>query len=934
MRDGSGEWGVGGDDERAAERPHPEPPTPLRSAFRERALAATYRLQLNGAFTLHDARGRVPYLHALGVSHLYCSPVLAARAGSTHGYDVADPTQVNPELGGDTAFAALAETAHAHGMGLVLDIVPNHMGTGPDNPYWDDLLRHGPRSKYARWFDVEWRAPTKRLANKVLLPVLGDSLDAVLERGELKLEVTGLGARVRYFDHHFPIDPTTLPPELELAQRDPSALPAAQEWSAGVEGRARLRALLERQHYALDFWRNASRDVNYRRFFDVNELIALKVEDAEVFAATHRTVLQFVADGLIDGLRIDHIDGLLEPRRYLERLRAAVDTRRPTCAGAARFPIVVEKILAPGETLPADWPVDGTTGYEFMTTLEDVFIDPSGYAVLESKYRGGRTDHEFHAVALESKRAVLRGSLNADVRRLAPMLASLARQAKWPARPIAAYAGAIVELLAALPVYRTYIDVERPEAEESDRAMLEYAFGEVRTRAVADAEGIAALERALLGTWRDADASVARARLTFVLRLQQLSGPAAAKGVEDTALYVYAPLASRNEVGGDPGVPLEGAVARLHTLLASHAEHTPRALNATNTHDTKRSADVRARLDALSEHAPSWERRLRLWRRRHRVLQTMARGRLAPTRTTDHFIYQALVGIWPIGVGATPVHENREILGHLRERLTAYIQKAVREAKVSTSWTDPDEEYERAVAAFIDGLLDPASPGRYLRDVAPLVAEVGATGMWNALARLTVHLASPGVPDVYQGDELWFHALVDPDNRRPVDWAMREERLESVRRACESGADGIPPREALRRWRDDVADGTLKLYLTTRILRLRRDVAGSVFAHGGYRAIAAEGLHAERVIAFRRGEGSEARIVLVPRLTAALGNDGGAPIGVRWGDTRLAGLDGGGVRGWRCLLSGIEVPVWDGVLQVGDALAELPVAILAPTKSS
>jgi (1->4)-alpha-D-glucan 1-alpha-D-glucosylmutase len=905
----------------------------------ERALTATYRLQLNGTFTLHDARERVPYLHALGVSHLYCSPVLAARAGSTHGYDVADPTQVNPELGGDAAFVALAEAAHAHGMGLVLDIVPNHMGTGPDNPYWDDLLRHGPRSKYARWFDVEWRASSRRLANKVLLPVLGDSLDAVLERGELTLEVTGLGARVRYFDHHFPIDPTTLPPELELAQRDPSALPAAREWIAGPEGRARLAALLERQHYALDFWRNASRDVNYRRFFDVNELIALKVEDAEVFAATHKTVLQFVADGLIDGLRIDHVDGLLEPRRYLERLRAAVDERRPARAGAARFPIVVEKILAPGETLPRDWPVDGTTGYEFMTTLEDAFIDPGGYAVLEARYRGTQHARGFHAVALEAKRAVLRGSLNADVRRIAPMLASLARQAGWPVRPIAAYAGAIVELVAALPVYRTYIDAERPDAEGSDRANLESAFAEVQARELADPEGVAALERVLLATWRDVDEGMARARLTFVLRLQQLSGPAAAKGVEDTALYVYAPLASRNEVGGDPGVPVAGAVARLHSLLAAHAERTPRALNATNTHDTKRSADVRSRLDALSEHAASWERRLRMWRRRHRALQTMVRGRLAPTRTTDHFIYQALVGIWPLDGSSVPVHENGVVLGALRERLTAYILKAVREAKVSTSWTDPDEEYERAVASFVAGLLDPASPGRYLRDVAPLVAEVGMTGMWNALARLVVHLTSPGVPDVYQGDELWFLALVDPDNRRPVDWATREARLESVCGACVSGVDGVPPLETLRRWRDDIADGTLKLYLTMRLLQLRRGDDGGALTRGGYCPIAAEGLHAERVIAFRRGEGLAARIVLVPRLTAALGSDAGAPIGgerggARWGDTRLAGIEGGGVTGWRCLLSGIEVPAWDGALLVGDALAELPVALLAPAKSA
>ena len=894
---------------------------------RTSALTATYRLQLNKDFTLHDARARVPYLHALGVSHLYCSPVLAARAGSTHGYDVADPTQVNPELGGDEAFVALARTAHDHGMGLVLDIVPNHMGIGADNPFWDDLLAHGPASRYARWFDVQWRAETRRLANKVHLPVLGDSLDAVLERGELALEVTGHGARVRYFDHHFPIDPATYPPEIELALRDPSALPAVREWGAGDEGRERMRALLEQQHYVLDFWRTASRDINYRRFFDVNELIALKVEDAEVFEATHKTVLQFVADGLVDGLRIDHIDGLLEPRRYLERLRAAVDERRPA-AGEARFPIVVEKILAPGETLPADWPVDGTTGYEFMTTLEDVFIDPTGYAQLESRYRGAPNAPDFHAVAYVSKRAVLRNALNADVRRVAPMLASLARQAKWETRPIAAYAGAIVELVAALPVYRTYMDGERPDAEGSDRTMLERAFGEARERGLADPAGLAALERALLGSWRDASSVVARARLAFVLRLQQITGPAAAKGVEDTALYVYAPLASRNEVGGDPGVPVEGAVDRLHALLAARAA-TPRALNATNTHDTKRSADVRSRLDALSEHTASWERRLRMWRRRHRELRRIVRGRLAPTRTTDHFIYQALLGIWPIGGGT--FHEDHAGLAELRERLIAYIQKAVREAKVSTNWTDPDAEYEWAVSSFIAALLDPSSPGRYLRDVAPLAAEVGATGMWNALARLVVHLTAPGVPDVYRGDELWFQALVDPDNRQPVDWDARAARLDEVRGAMDASREGTPPADVLRQWRDGIEDGRLKLYLTTRLLRLRRDDReGAAFSAGAYRPVAAEGAHAGHVVGFRRAEGATARVVLVPRLTTTLGE--GAPIGQRWGDTRLVGMGGEGVEGWRCLLSGVRVPVCNGTIEVGAALADLPVAVLAPTK--
>jgi (1->4)-alpha-D-glucan 1-alpha-D-glucosylmutase len=884
-----------------------------------RPLTATYRLQLNGGFTLYDARARVPYLAALGVSHLYLSPVLAARAGSTHGYNVADPTQVNPELGGEEAFVALAEAAHAHGMGLVLDVVPNHMGIGADNPFWDDLLMHGPASKYASWFDVEWRAPTRRLANRVLVPVLGDTLEAVLARGEVALEVTGSGVRVRYFDHHFPIDPATLPPELERAQREPSAPAAARAWSQGPEGRARLRALLDRQHYVLDHWRSASRDVNYRRFFDVNELICLRVENADVFAATHATVLRFVAGGLVDGLRIDHVDGLLEPRRYLERLRAAVDARRPP-APASRFPIVVEKILAPAETLPADWPVDGTTGYELMTTLEDVFIDPEGYALLEARYRAGRSISGFHDVALDAKRAVLRSTLNADVRRIAPMLAALAKRARWPQRPIAAYAGAIVETVAALPVYRTYIDAERPEATDSDRRMLERAFAEVRARDVADTEGTNALERALLGAWRDADPVLARARLTFVLRWQQLTGPAAAKGVEDTALYVYAPLASRNEVGGDPGVPVAGAVERLHALLASRA-HTPRALNATNTHDTKRSADVRARLDALSEHAPAWMRRLRLWRRRHRPLRRMVRGRLAPLRTTDNFIYQALVGVWPIGAGA--VVDDAPLLADLAERLTRYIEKAVREAKLRTSWTDPDAEYERAIEAFVAGLLDPASPARYLRDVAPLVAELAPTGMWNALARVVVHLTAPGVPDLYQGDELWFQALVDPDNRRPVDWTARESRLDVVRRACEAGEAGVPPLDLLRRWRDTPEDGTLKLYLTTRLLHLRAEDRAA-FA-GSYAPLGAAGAHAERVVAYRRGEGEGARIVLVPRLTAALGGD--APVGVRWGDTRITGVEG---MEWRCRLSGVAVPAWEGAIEASAAFAELPVAVLAP----
>jgi (1->4)-alpha-D-glucan 1-alpha-D-glucosylmutase len=883
------------------------------------ALTATYRLQLNPHFTLHDARARIPYLKALGISHVYCSPVLAARRGSTHGYDVADPTHVSDELGGNEAFVALAREAHAHDMGIVLDIVPNHMGIGPDNPYWDDLLERGPQSRYADWFDVEWRAPTRRLTGKVLLPVLGDSLEKVLGRDEITLEVSDQGVRVKYFDHHFPVDPSTLPEELELAMRDPWARDVVAEWTKGEAGRRHLRELLSRQHYELAFWRSAQRDLNYRRFFDVNELIALRVEREAVFEATHRTVLQFVTDGVVDGLRIDHIDGLLEPRRYLERLRGAVDRRRPATADGGRFPIVVEKILAASEALPREWPVDGTTGYEFMTALEDVFIDPAGYERLESRYRGRAATPDFHAVALDAKRRVLRGALNADVRRIAPMLGAVVRRAKWPQRTIAAYAGAIVELVSALPVYRTYMDAESPDAREEDRAVLAEAFTQVRERGRADAVATGALERTLLDRWRDAEPELARVRLAFVLRWQQLTGPAAAKGVEDTALYVYAPLASRNEVGGDPGVPVAGAVERLHARLAERAARHPRALNATNTHDTKRSADVRARLDALSENPAEWERHLWRWRRHHKELQTLVRGRIAPTKATDNFIYQALVGLWPVGSGVRATDDDAW-LGELKERVTTYIQKAVREAKVSTSWTDPDAEYEGAIEKFIAGLLDRPRNARFLHDVEQFVRAIEPQGRLNALARLVVHLTAPGVPDLYQGDELFFRALVDPDNRRPVDWKARERAL------AELESLGEPGSARLEEWLGRPEDDRLKLHVTRRLLHFRR--SRDIVREGGYHRVDVEGAMAAHVFAFQRAHRDEAMLVVVPRLTCGFGND--LPIREAWGDTVIRPSIRADAQAWRCELGGQVVQSRGGALALSELTSCLPVAVLTP----
>jgi (1->4)-alpha-D-glucan 1-alpha-D-glucosylmutase len=883
-----------------------------------RALTATCRLQLSAAFTLHDARARVSYLRRLGISHLYCSPVLAARHGSTHGYDVADPTQVSHELGGEEAFAALAREAHAHDMGIVLDIVPNHMGIGEDNPFWDDLLTHGKGSPFAEWFDVEWRAPTRRLAGKVLVPILGDELAKVLERDELAVEASDHGVRVRYFDQSVPLDPATLPPELELAMRDPSARPAVRNWAHGEVGHERLRALLARQHYELAFWRAAQRDVNYRRFFDVNELICLRVEREDVFEATHRKLLQLVADGLVDGLRVDHVDGLLEPRRYLERLRQATEARRPPAAGE-RFPIFVEKILAAGETLPVDWPVDGTTGYEIMTALDDVLIEPAGYSKIESSYRGVGGAPDFHAVAVGSKRRVLRSTLNADVRRIAPMLPALARQAGCPRLSIAAAAGAIVELVSVLTVYRTYMDAERPEATGRDRSVLTGAFAELRRRALADHAATDALERALLGEWRGAAEALARARLAFVLRWQQLTGPAAAKGVEDTALYAWAPLASRNEVGGDPGLPLAGAAERLQERLAERAAPGHRDLNATNTHDAKRSADVRARLDAISEHAVEWTRELTRWRRRNRGLHSLVRGRLVPPRKTDDFIYQALVGLWPTVAGVRAADDDAW-LNELHPRLVEYVRKAGREAKVGTSWTDPDAAYEQAVERFVVGMLDRAANAPFLHDVARFVATLSPQGKWNSCARIALHLTAPGVPDLYQGDELWFRALVDPDNRRPVDWTRREALLDSLHSMLAPGAEPDPAR--LAAWCAAPEDDMLKLYLTSRLLHLRRDDA-PLFAQGSCEMLRAEGEHVGNVVAFRRSHGRESVLTIVARYTRSLGAD--PPVGAAWGDTRLLI---GGSGSWSCRLGGQVVSTRAGSLRLSEALPILPVAVL------
>ena len=868
-----------------------------------RPLTATYRVQLNKSFTLRDAHAIVPYLDRLGISHLYCSPILAARPGSMHGYDVTDPTRVNPEIGTVDDLRALAQALHAREMGMVVDIVPNHMGIGRQNPYWEDVLTHGPQSRYAKWFDIDWGDDAAH--RKVVLPVLRDELDAVLGRHELTVDVRERTPRLCYFDNSWPLDPATMPHELELAKLDTTAVADPNVFFRGEEGggNQRFRALLDAQHYRLTSWRHGGgpAEINYRRFFDVNDLAALRQEDPDVFVETHAFILSLVEEGTIDGLRVDHVDGLLDPLGYLTRLRAEVQKRFEVLGsrfevGSAPsnlkpqtsnlFPIFVEKILSPGEQLRANWPVQGTTGYEFLNDLEDVFLDPAGYAEIEGGYRRSRrlTSGDFADVAHQGKVKILTGALRPDVTRLARSLSALLA-GKGSSGESADLERGIVEYIAALPVYRTYVDGRGP-VHPDDVAVVERALATARRRlGDAPAMGIVQLVAdVVLG--RDTPGHVLPpmpARLPFIQRLQQTSGPATAKGVEDTALYVYVPLASRNEVGGAPDRPLDDAVGRFHRANAARAHCWPSALTTTNTHDTKRSADLRARLDVLTECAPLWHRDVARWRRLNHRHRTTVKGRLAPDRNTEYLLYQTLIGVWPAPRAGRRADDlpDPAWLASARERIERYMLKAVKEAKVRTNWTDPDTGYEEALKRFIAAILEPSEDAPFLADVARFVARIAPIGHDNALARLLLHLTAPGTPDTYRGDELWFFALVDPDNRQPVDYGERERLLEDVTR-MQADDTGAPALGVGAAGRD--RDSRLKLRLLQRVLNSRREHP-ALFREGDYRPLEVRGARASNLIAFARSHDRAHAIVVAPRL---LGSVIGADIGlVDWKDTMV-----------------------------------------------
>jgi (1->4)-alpha-D-glucan 1-alpha-D-glucosylmutase len=862
-------------------------------------LTATYRLQLNAGFRLQDVRVLVPYLERLGVSHVYASPILAARPGSLHGYDVVDPTRLNPELGSEEELRALAAELRERGMGILLDIVPNHMGTGPDNPFWEDLLANGRRSQWAAWFDVEWESDRPSLHGRILVPVLRDTLEAVLDRGELSLVRQGERIRLVYLNSSFPLSPET-----ESTVTDAGL----SEWHKGKPGRKRMRELVDAQHYRLAFWKRASIAINYRRFFDVTDLIALRVQDPEVFRDTHALILQWVEDGVIDALRIDHIDGLLDPQAYLDALRVEVTGRRARSADAV--PILVEKILSRGERLRETWPVEGTTGYEFLNDLEAAFIDPDGAARLEQGYRrlaGTMARGGIEEATVRGKELVLRAALAADVTRLSKLFH---RAAKGRRRGEAnGAATAIRHFIATLPVYRTYIDGRSP-VHADDRQVVEQAVARARDRWGGRAD-LDRLTRVLEApTTEDANA--------FVGRLQQTSGPATAKGVEDTALYRYVPLASLNEVGGDPARNLSGAIADLHRANRERQQNWPRSLLCTSTHDTKRSADVRSRLDVLSEMPDEWLRSVRRWRRLLAPHRARIKRGTAPDAATEWLIFQTIVGVWP--AEAPPANAAASV----KDRVAEYMGKANREAKERTSWTSPDEAYENAVASYIDAALHHET---FMTEIAAFAGRIALAGYCNALSRLLVHLTAPGTPDIYQGDEMWNFSLVDPDNRRPVDFESRRAALDALDASLEGGDTAAECAVMLR----GVADGRLKLHVTRTALRHRRAMP-QLFTRGRYAELEPRGDGQAHAFAFSRVAGEATAVTAVTRRPVGLSGTVGIPTGLAWGDSAIIFPRGDVPPRWRCALTGRTVETQNiqggAALLAREVFLTLPVALL------
>lgn len=959
-----------------------------------RTPGATYRLQFHAGFTFDDALEVLPYLDSLGVTDIYASPILKARAGSSHGYDITNHNAINPELGGPEGLRRLSAALRERGMGLIMDFVPNHMGIGQaDNAWWLDVLEWGPTSPFSTYFDIDWNPSKQKLKDKVLVPMLGDHYGAVLEAGQLKLafQADEGSFSVWYWEHRFPVTPALYAPILTAAleevtdgdglsderlaemeiltagfrelRRRPRAkrglsvrrakgaslkerlatlvaaspellalIERAVERFNGTPGKPEtfraLHRLLEEQHYRLSFWRVASDEINYRRFFQINDLAGLRVEEPDVFDAIHRLTLELIAEGTVTGLRIDHIDGLFAPRRYLRRLQEKVATTVPQTNDAGDpFYVVVEKILGTHESLREGWPVAGTTGYDFMAQVNGLLVDPAGERALNRLYRRILSGvPSFDGVIYDSKRQVMNQELAAELRVLANEMERVLDQ-DWYTRDFTTsnLHTALREVVACFPVYRTYVN--RTGASPEDLRDIDWAIARARRMRTTPDPSVYDVVRALLTT-EYARTKGRRRLLDEVVRLarkfQQYTGPVTAKGVEDTAFYRYNRLVSLNEVGGHPA-NFGHSVTAFHRHNQERARYTPAGLLATATHDHKRGEDTRARIDAISEFAAEWSRRVLRWYTLNRRARRSVDGNPVPHPNDEYLFYQTLVGVWPVDVPAGEL-PPREVMEPLRDRLTAYMIKALREAKLRTSWTSPDTDYEQAMESFVGRVLETSRPNPFLNDFAAFHAMLAPAGMLNGLSQVVLKHVCPGVPDTYQGTELWDDSLVDPDNRRPVDFDRRRRHLARLREANDPGTTPELAADLLARW----PDGAIKLHVVHTLLQMRRRMP-AVFRAGSYLPLDTEGRYADSLVALARAFEDRWLVAAVPRLTVRLRTDAASwPLGEDvWAKTRAALPENAPVE-WRNVLTGERTQSRDGMLHAADLFTTLPVAVLVP----
>lgn len=927
---------------------------------------ATYRLQLRPEFGFAKAADLVPYLSELGISHIYASPIFAARKGSMHGYDGVEPNALNDELGTPEQWTILVDRLRDHGMGWIQDIVPNHMAYHADNRMLADVFENGPLSRYCGCFDISWDHPLKPLRNKIMAPFLGAHYSDCLAKGDIRLVYRAGGFAARYGDLSFPLridtylqvlDPPTASIKSALGENHPRYLqwvdaldsleslailkePTLREdrirsvkhtlWELYCDNTTVRKALsetllringspedlgsfrlidrlLSQQWFRLCFWKLANEEINYRRFFDINELIALRQESDAVFDRTHTLLCQLAADGIVNGVRVDHVDGLAHPGAYLHRLHKRL--------GEKPY-VIVEKILDPDESLPFDWPVAGTTGYEFGHWINQLFVNPANAARFSQIYAdfSGKGD-TFGQVVYAAKRRVL-------ARRFAGDLDNLARRVEEisAAKEFADYLTltrireALAEVLACFPVYRTYRD--EGEIRPADRQAIETATSRAaRNRPHLKSALDFLLSLLLEGFYMTATengSDIRRRALAAIRRFQQLSSTLMAKGFEDTALYRYHRLISLNEVGGDPA-RFGCGIERFHQFMTERAAQRPHGLNATATHDSKRGEDVRARLNVLSEIPEEWADRIETWHRFTRDRRLNARQGPVPDRNTEYLLYQVLIGAWP---------RTGPVAGPFAERIAAYMIKAAREADVHTSWLEPNPEYETALTAFIDRILDPSPQNEFLPVFVPFCRKIAFFGLFNSLSQCLLKTAAPGVPDFYQGSEQLQLALVDPDNRRPVAYDRRRRLLAAI-----SDRTTDSP-EMVSELFDTLSDDQIKIFVITRALAARRQ-RRSLFQDGDYIPLKTDGRFRDSVIAFARKAGETWCLSIVPRFVTSLVNEERLPLGSDvWGDTTVI-VPANAPRGWRNAFTHQETTAETGrELAVGELLHHFPVALL------